>query len=171
MHGSLLSSFGSRTAYEFSRKFPGYTAENLSEKGIHEASLVNWSLTHCHPAAADREKYSLCAGASSSLLPCGCGCALVSNTHTHTTQTRYATPPLGLVRRSSARVRGACSHHVIEVSREPRAVRRATLRFSRADLGECRASADVRFRPLSNPHPNPDPRSRVLLSRRRGDIS
>lgn len=26
-------------AYEFSRKFPGYTSDNLTEKGVHEVKL------------------------------------------------------------------------------------------------------------------------------------
>lgn len=37
-------------AYEFSRKFPGYTSENLSEKGIHEVSQRRFVLVAAdHP--------------------------------------------------------------------------------------------------------------------------
>lgn len=37
-------------AYEFSRKFPGYTAENLSEKGVHEVSQRRFVLVAAdHP--------------------------------------------------------------------------------------------------------------------------
>lgn len=31
-------------AYEFARKFPGYTAENLTEKGIHEVTARRFCL-------------------------------------------------------------------------------------------------------------------------------
>jgi len=31
-------------AYEFARKFPGYTAENLTEKGVHEVSARRFCL-------------------------------------------------------------------------------------------------------------------------------
>merc|ERR1719454_250092 len=37
-------------AYEFSRKFPGYTADNLSEKGIHEVQARRFVLVSAdHP--------------------------------------------------------------------------------------------------------------------------
>merc|ERR1712159_822828 len=37
-------------AYEFSKKFPGYTSENLSEKGVHEVSQRRFVLVSAdHP--------------------------------------------------------------------------------------------------------------------------
>ena len=37
-------------AYEFARKFPGYTADNLSEKGIHEVAARRFCLVAAdHP--------------------------------------------------------------------------------------------------------------------------
>jgi len=37
-------------AYEFSRKFPGYTAENLCEEGIHEVAQKRFVLVAAdHP--------------------------------------------------------------------------------------------------------------------------
>ena len=46
----LLRSSLPLTAYEFAKKFPGYTAENLSEKGIHEVSQRRFVLVSAdHP--------------------------------------------------------------------------------------------------------------------------
>ena len=47
---SLTPPPASAAAYEFSRKFPGYTAENLCEEGIHEVAQKRFVLVAAdHP--------------------------------------------------------------------------------------------------------------------------